>query len=311
MGMSGEEALGAARKYVKDTMKGQGAIKGDKGDPGTDGLSIVGVKITQTGTLECTLSDGSVITSTGTLDDVLSEDFTPNVAQGKIVAGETITKGTSLENIIMNMLTQYVKPSVEITLNPSTTIYDVVTESLASVTLSAKVTKGTSKVKKVEFYAGGTVVNTVTTGVEEGGTFSYKYTPDTPIKKDTVFKAVVTDVEDGSASVSKTVVFIGKSYYGTVGEEVITPTEADIKGLQNTTLKNSKKFVYQHIKVDYGKVLYAYPASLGKVTKIVDADGRDYTNSYTQSEVTVDGIKYYAYLLTDAMGTDDGYQSFI
>ena len=44
--------------------------------------------------------------------------------------------------------------------------------------------------------------------------------------------------------------------------------------------------------------------------KIVDEDGRNYTGSYVMSEVTVDGLEYYCYLLKDAMGTDNGYQKF-
>ena len=38
MAMTGDDALLLARKYVKDTMAGAGAIKGDKGDAGKDGV---------------------------------------------------------------------------------------------------------------------------------------------------------------------------------------------------------------------------------------------------------------------------------
>ena len=32
-----KKAFAAAKKYVKETMKGAGAVKGDKGDPGATG----------------------------------------------------------------------------------------------------------------------------------------------------------------------------------------------------------------------------------------------------------------------------------
>lgn len=241
---------------------------------------------------------------------VLEADLKATTEIGMVTNGKVYTKGTRLEDIIRDILTTYQKCKLTVTHTPTTTLYDAVTDTLNKITIKADVVKGTENVTNVSFFIDGKSVKELTTGVADGGSFSYEHTFATPTNKTFVIKVTATDGKQEDI-VTKTVVFIGKTYYGTVGEEVVSPTETDIKNLQYNTLKNSKKFVYQHITVDYGKVLYAYPASLGKLTKIVDADGRDYTNSYTQSETTVDGIRYYTYLLTDAMGTDDGYQSFV
>lgn len=240
---------------------------------------------------------------------VLEEDLTATTTIGSVTSGKTYAKGTSLEDILRDILTTYQKAGLTISLVPAKELYDVVEETLSSLTVSAATTKGTNKITSIKFYIDGAEMKEITSGVSDGGTFSYAHTFATPTNTTFTVKVTVTDGEQAT-TVTKTVVFIGKSYYGTVAEDIVIPTESDIKGLQNNTLKNSKKLVYSGIQVDYGKVLYAYPKSLGTLTKIIDADNRDYTNSYTMSEVTVDGIAYYAYLLTDAMGTDDGYQSF-
>ena len=240
---------------------------------------------------------------------ILEEEITATTSIGSVSSGKVYPKGTPLEQILKDILTTYQKAGLAVTLNPSKDLYDIVTETLSSIDVTASATKGTNDIVSVTFFIDGVEQKEITSGVAGGGSFSYAHTFDTPQKSTFTVKVTVTDGKQAT-TVTKDVVFIGKSYYGTVGENVVTPTEFDIKNLQFKTLKNSKKLVYSGIQVDYGKVLYAYPKSLGALQKIVDADNRDYTNSYTRTEVEVDGIPYYAYLLTDAMGTDDGYQSF-
>ena len=241
---------------------------------------------------------------------VLEEDLVATTAIGSVTSGKTYTKGTPLEDIIRDILTTYQKAGLAVTLNPSKELYDIVTETLSSINVTASATKGTGEITSITFFIDGVEQKEITSGVANGGSFNYTHNFTTPQNTTFTVKVTVTDGKQAT-TVTKDIVFIGKSYYGTVAEDVTTPTEFDVKNLDYNTLKNSKKLVYSGIQVEYGKVLYAYPKSLGALTKIVDADNRDYTNSYTVSEVEVDGIPYYAYLLTDAMGTDDGYQSFV
>ena len=241
---------------------------------------------------------------------VLEEDLVATTAIGSVTSGKTYAKGTPLEDIIRDILTTYQKAGLAVTLNPSKELYDIVTETLSSINVTASATKGTGEITSITFFIDGVEQKEITSGVANGGSFNYTHNFTTPQNTTFTVKVTVTDGKQAT-TVTKDIVFIGKSYYGTVAEDVTTPTEFDVKNLDYNTLKNSKKLVYSGIQVEYGKVLYAYPKSLGALTKIVDADNRDYTNSYTVSEVEVDGIPYYAYLLTDAMGTDDGYQSFV
>ena len=240
---------------------------------------------------------------------VLEEDLTATTSIGSVTSGKTYPKGTSLEQIIRDILTTYQKAGLAVTLDPVKELYDVVTETLSSIKVTASATKGTNDIVSITFFVDGVEQKEITSGVAEGGSFNYQHNFTTPQKSTFTIKVTVTDGKQAT-TVTKTITFIGKSYFGTVGEDVEIPTEFEIKNLQNNVLKNTRKLTYSGIQVDYGKVLYAYPKSLGALTKITDADGRDYTASYTSGEVTVDGIEYLYYILIDAMGTDDGYQLF-
>lgn len=228
----------------------------------------------------------------------LSEDMALN-------DGTVHPEGMSYEDIIKdiyNRLIPYTNPTIALSLNPSTTVYDIVDDSVTSITLKAVVGKKSSDIKQVDFYVGGTVVKTLTSGVASGGTFSFTYNPSPAIKSNTTFKATTTDIKGKTASNSQTIVFVGKTYYGILGADASNPQEADIKGMNNV-LKNARTYKYQGITTPMGKVCYAYPKSLGALTSIKDnVNNLNYTTSFTMTEVKIDNIDYYCYLQTDPSG---------
>lgn len=228
----------------------------------------------------------------------LSEDMALN-------DGTVHPEGMSYEDIIKdiyNRLIPYTNPTITLSLNPSTTVYDIVDDSVTSITLKAVVGKKSSDIKQVDFYVGGTVVKTLTSGVASGGTFSFTYNPSPAIKSNTTFKATATDIKGKIASNSQTIVFVGKTYYGILGADASNPQEADIKGMNNV-LKNARTYKYQGITTPMGKVCYAYPKSLGALTSIKDnVNNLNYTTSFTKTEVKIDNIDYYCYLQTDPSG---------
>lgn len=236
-------------------------------------------------------------------DSVLTEDLTATVEIGTITSGKKYPAGTSIETILRNMLIKVEKPTVSLSLTPATTLYDAVTGKIESIVLTAKITKKTYDVAKLTFMVGDTVVNTKTE-VKDGGTFTFTYKPSTPITKNTTFSAKVEDVKAGTNTSSVSVVFIAKSYYGIVAKDIGEPTEAQIKSL-DSTLKNSKGYVYNNIVCEFNKVVYAYPASLGALTNIKDVPNNlNYTASFTRTSLKIDGIDYYCYTLTEPTGAD-------
>ena len=286
MGMKAEDALGASRAFAKKVAMGLTSVNVDNATK------------TITFTL---LADGSQHTlQFDELATAITEQIKSDVAIGNVTVGKVYPAGTQMEEIIRDMLTQYVLPDVKLTLEPNTTLYDIVTDTVSEITLNATITNGTSELAKVEFFVDGVLKNTVTTNVANGGLFKYVYTPNTPINTDTTFKATATDVKDGVASATKTIKFVAKSYYGIVDANTGEPSEAIVKTLNNT-LKDTKNYVYSGITSDWGKVCYAYPSSFGELTSIKDViNNLNYTTEFTKTTLTVDGIEYVCYTQTNA-----------
>lgn len=231
----------------------------------------------------------------------LEEEIKPNVSMGSVKSSYPV--GTSLEEIIRDMLTEKIPPVTAMTLNPSTLLYDEVSGSIPTLTINATITKKTNDVAKVEFYTNNTLVHTVSSDIASGGSVPYIY--NTVIDDDAEIKVVTTDKEGLSSTAKKTITFIGNSYYGIVEPTLSDATEAIVKTL-NKSLKNTKKFLYSGINCDYNKIVYAYPSELGKLTSIMDkVNNFNYTSSFQLSTKTIDGIEYYVYLLIDPTGADN------
>lgn len=232
---------------------------------------------------------------------VLEAEIKPNVTMGSVKSEYPV--GTSIEEIIRDMLTEKIPPSVTINLNPATTLYDETKDSISSLSINAIVTKKTNDIKKIEYFVNNSLVKTNETGVAAGGIFPYIY--NTTIDDDVTIKVVVTDSEGMTATASKKITFIGQSYYGLVSAETGEPTEAIVKAL-NKKLKDTKKYVYSGITTDWAKICYAYPAELGKLTSIMDkANNFNYTTSFQLNTKNIDGISYYVYTLIDPTGADN------
>jgi len=268
---------------------------GKDGKDGTDGIDIVDVKIDSNSHLIVTLSSGQKVDA-GAFENnaVLADQLKATVSIGSVSTGKIYPKNTKLEAIIRDMLIKEVAPSVVLALTPSTVLYDVVSDTVDSIKLTATITKGTYAPKSIKFYAGTTLLFEEVVGSNMN--LSYTYTPATPIKDNTDFKVVVVDEKGLNGSATKSIKFVAQSYYGTVADTVSDPDEAIIKALANKTLKEVKKLVYSGINMEYGKVVYAYPKSFGDLTSIMDKKNNlNYTATYTKTTATVDGIAYNVY----------------
>lgn len=263
-----------------------------------NGVGIENVEISADCHLICTLTDGTK-KDAGVIGSVITKDIDCNVAVGSVKIGDKFLAGTPIETIIAKMLTVYQKPVVSIAIIPTTTVYDIVSDTLNNIQIKAIATKKSKDIVKVEWKADGSTINTQTTDVTEGGTFGYTYIPDTPINKTTKFTVIVSD-EESSVSAEVTVNFVPKSYWGIVPASVESPVEADIKGLANKELKIKKGLTYSDVLMTNSRIVYAYPKSFGALTSIVSKEGYDYMSSYTCTETKVDNIDYYVYTLSTA-----------
>ena len=290
-GMNGEVAYGAARAFAKKVAMG------------LTNVNVDNINKTITFTL---VADGSQHTlQFDELSTAITSQIKSDVAIGNVTVGKVYPVGTQMEEILKDILAQYVLPSVRLDIQPSATLYDVVNDTVSEITMNATITKGTSEVSKVEFFVDDVLKKTVDTNVASGGLFEYVYRPDTPINANTVLKVVATDAKDGVATSTKTIKFVGKSYYGIVDASIGAPTEAIVKTL-NGVLKDTKAYVYEGITSDWGKVCYAYPSSFGELTSIKDVvNNFNYTTSFTKTILTVDGIEYVCYTQTNASASNN------
>lgn len=280
------------------------------GPKGDDGVSVVDAEINEEGHLVLTMSDGTEIDSGEvSAESKLTQPLTCTVAIGTITNGKTYPAGTSLEQIIRDMLISYSPPAITLTTSPATKLYDIVTESITAILLKVAVTKKTQNITKIQYFVDSTLLHEETSGVEGGGSFSYQYTPATPIKTDVTFKATATDGKQTSIS-TVIIKFVGKSYYGVCDASVSDPDETTVKG-GTSVLKDTRTLNYTGITTNWGKVFYAYPKSFGALTYIKDeVNNINYFDSFQRSEVTVDGIDYWCYTLIQPTAAEDNQITF-
>lgn len=110
-------------------------------------------------------------------------------------------------------------------------------------------------------------------------------------------------VEATKEGVTKTgsvsAVFVNPSYFGVV-ESNFTPTPEGIQGLSSgEIIKNGKTYNTSAFNQNAQKNCYAYPKVFGALTSITDGKN-EFINSYTRSELEVNGEMYYVYVLSEA-----------
>ncbi|WP_304423471.1 hypothetical protein [uncultured Duncaniella sp.] len=97
-------------------------------------------------------------------------------------------------------------------------------------------------------------------------------------------------------TVSRTVKGTHPTYFGTVAK-TWEGSEANIKALAEI-IAGERSLTRTGIATNDGKIALAYPKDFGALTSVKDGNGYEVLASYTRSEVTVNGIQYYLYLLT-------------
>lgn len=97
-------------------------------------------------------------------------------------------------------------------------------------------------------------------------------------------------------TVSRTVRGTHPTYFGAVAK-TWEGTEANIKALTEV-IAGERTLTRTGIATADGKIALAYPKDFGALTSIKDGNGYEVLPSYTRSEVRVNSIQYYLYLLT-------------
>ena len=239
----------------------------------------------------------------GSSDKFTRDDLTA-VTVGGLNSGSSVKDKTTMK-VLESILFPYQKPTVSFAISPSKTTYESGT-TVSSITFTINTTKKSNDIQSIKVYDGSTLLTTITSGVANGGTFTYTYSCN--ITSNTTLKV---EVSDGTSTVSatKNITFANKSYYGFVADGVAIDDTA-IKGLQNSSLKTSKALTYSGITCVDSRIVYAYPQSQGLLSSILDGSGFEYIDSYDCATIAVDGVNYYVYSLIEPISLDDFKQIF-
>lgn len=239
----------------------------------------------------------------GSSDKFTRDDLTA-VTVGGLNSGSSVKDKTTKE-VLESILFPYQKPTVSFAISPSTTIYESGT-TVSSIIFTINVTKKSNDIQSIKVYDGSTLLTTITSGVANGGTFTYTYSCN--ITSNTTLKVEVSD-GTSTASATKNITFGYKSYYGFVADGT-TVNETVIKALQNNVLKTSKALNYTGINCTDSKIVYAYPQNQGLLSSILDGSGFDYIDSYDCTNITVNGVNYNVYVMIDPTTLDGFTQKF-
>jgi len=118
------------------------------------------------------------------------------------------------------------------------------------------------------------------------------------ITVNTTFRVEATK-EGVTKTGSVSAVFVNPSYFGVVDSN-FTPTPEGIQGLSSgEIIKNGRTYNTSAFNQNAQKNCYAYPKVFGALTTITDGKN-EFINSYTRSELEVNGEMYYVYVLSEA-----------
>lgn len=320
---------------VLDGVKGDKGDTGEDGKPGTNGVSITDIEA-DGNTLIITLSDGTVTeielpiieaSSLDNLSDVeidretlldgnvlvydaelgkfvnaegsggdatLENDVTSNLTVGAIASGTTLERGTTFTEFAQKLLITEIAPTTTFSASGSG-VKEVGTSVTPTLTLTIN-NKGTGTPTAIKFYNGSTLLDTQD---YVDGTNTYTFTMESAVTTTTTVKGVLEykKSNQSTASIEKTATytFVMASYYGPVN--VAPTTKAEIIALT----KNVKtgKGQTATFNLSNQRSCYAYPASMGNLTSIKDANNFEYLSSYTKTTVVIDDVNYNVYTLTD------------
>ncbi len=185
----------------------------------------------------------------------------------------------------------YSAPAISLAASGSGTVREK-GDAVTSTTLTATITKKSDPISQVRFYENtSTLVNTQTSGgaIPSGGSSTYSWTGS--FSDNYTFKADATDngTSGGPTTVSATVsfTFVYPYYYG-VGAAGLTP--AAVAALTKD-IRVSTASVLRSFTPTVGQVYYfAYPASYGNLTSILDQNGFETIADWTKTVANITGL---------------------
>ena len=203
----------------------------------------------------------------------LTKDITFAAAVGGIAKGTTFLTGTPIEDVLEQMGDVYEAPGI--TLSLSVPVLAKIGTSIPTTTMTAKVTKGSAALTKVNFYVNNASV--YTRDITTAGIYAYNH--DTEISDTATFKAIVFDKTGGTNSATAEVKFVRPFYNGTSD----TATISSLDGLNEVLAAKGTQVAVYTANNEY--LVFAYDKSYGNLEKILDENDFQNLNDWTKSTV--------------------------
>lgn len=211
-------------------------------------------------------------------------------AHGGIAVGDTFEEVT-IKEMFDKILYPYVAPVVSATVNTPANggtfeigVGTTVTKATVNVTKKARA------ITKVELFGSddsGTALASKTDGVADGGSFvfdSLNKELKTAALNGFKITAKVTDADSKVTQASTGIFYLVYPMYWGAADSA-TLNETQIKSLTKVVqTKANKSYNYT---TNNQRMVFAYPASYGNLTKIIDANNFDVTDTFTKSTVNV------------------------
>ena len=247
-------------------------------------VDVVGT-VKPDGTTITITDDGTISVAGGGAAGGDVADFVSNTVVGAIPKNTDLTGKTSME-ILKMALVSYVNPSATVSYSQPNTVLKKGQTFDLTITVSG-INKGTSDVAELILIQDGTVLETIPYVT---GTNSYEFSPITGINADCSFQIKVGDTQGKQYSTTKSYSFVDPYYIGATddiptADTVVTLTEI-VEAKSNKTKKVNAADQY---------VVYAYPASYGSLSSIIDGNGFENLTDYTKISLTINGVAYNCY----------------
>ena len=197
-----------------------------------------------------------------------SSDKPTTIEIGGIPLGYT-NSGISIVKLIDDMLHPYKKPSISLSINPSTTFFEL--GSVASFTANVSVNKGSNNISEIVLMKDSTVL------VTSKDNISYKLSN---ISSDTIIKSYVNDKTNIVNSNNINIKFINPIYIGSTSGI----GASDIKAMEKRVV-NVGNQIFEYT-VTNKRMCIAIPSEW-VLKNIVDNNGFDITPSFTRTIVNL------------------------
>lgn len=203
--------------------------------------------------------------------DLVYQSNEPSTVEiGGLPLGYTSSEGISLSDLVYKMLHPYKLPSINFSMSPNTTLYEL-GATVSTVTLTTTTTKGSDDIKTIAITKNGTVLKSASTDLT---------VTETNIKTNTTFQAYVSDGTNTIYSGSKSINFVNPIYIG----NLTNITSSEIKAMtKKVVTRGSQSHTFN---ITNKRMCIAVPSEW-VLKSIIDPNGFDITSSFSKTTISI------------------------